>query len=209
MENDHACQPITAESVPTVIETARLSLIQMSLNEQDLLFELDQDEAVMRYINGGRKTTMEDIEQRFMPRLRRYHNPLKGYGLWKVIAKAAFVTTESNRVTEERAGQFLGWILVRPMFFFTDNPHLHDIELGWRFKQSTWGKGIATEAAKAVADLVTNHTEVTSLSAIADEDNTGSINIMKKLGMTFVKKQAHPDVPDNQQVVFYRLSLNK
>lgn len=207
MKNDPACQPIIAVSDPIVIETARLTLIQMSLNEQDLLFELDQDEAVMRYINGGRKTTMEDIEQRFMPRLRRYHNPLKGYGLWKVIGKSASTMTEDDNLIEALAGQYLGWILVRPMFFFTDTPHLHDIELGWRFKQFTWGKGIATEAAKAVADFVATHNEVIALSAIADEDNTGSINIMKKLGMTFVKKAAHPDVPDNKHVVFYSLSL--
>ncbi|UJF20784.1 GNAT family N-acetyltransferase [Shewanella sp. OMA3-2] len=207
MENNHGSQPISVMHVPTIIETARLTMIQMSLHEQDLLFELDQDEAVMRYINGGRKTTMEDIEQRFMPRLRRYHNPLKGYGLWKVIGKDVSAITEDNCAIAELAGQFLGWILVRPMFFFTDHPHLHDIELGWRFKQSTWGRGIATEAAKAVADLIASHSEVTALSAIADEANTGSINIMKKLGMTFVKKAAHPDVPDNQHVVFYSLSL--
>ena len=108
---------------PRILETTRLQLIQMTLEEQGLLFELDQDEAVMRFINGGHKTTMEQIEQYFMPRLKRYHNPLKGYGLWKVYAKTA------QELPECLWGQYLGWILVRPMFFFTDTPHFDDIEL--------------------------------------------------------------------------------
>ena len=44
-------------------------------------------------------------------------------------------------------GQEIGWILVRPMDFFSSKPIWHDIELGWRFLRSTWGKGYATEAA--------------------------------------------------------------
>jgi len=184
-----------------IIETSRLELTQMNLDEQGLLFELDQDEAVMRYINGGHKTTMEQIEQYFMPRLKRYHNPLKGYGLWKVYAKTA------QELPECLWGQYLGWILVRPMFFFTDTPHFDDIELGWRFKQIAWGQGIGSEAAKAIADFVVTHPEVSAISAIADEDNIGSINIMTKLGMEFIKKAPHPDVPDNQQVVFYQLKV--
>ena len=186
---------------PRILETTRLQLIQMTLEEQGLLFELDQDEAVMRFINGGHKTTMEQIEQYFMPRLRRYHDPVKGYGLWKVYAKAV------KGIPETLAGQYLGWILVRPMFFFTDSPHVNDIELGWRFKKIAWGQGIGTEAARAVADFVASHSEVNALSAIADEDNHASINIMTKLGMSFVKKAPHPDVPDNQQVVFYQRKI--
>jgi RimJ/RimL family protein N-acetyltransferase len=186
---------------PRIIETTRLQLTQMTLDEQALLFELDQDEAVMRFINGGHKTTMEQIEQYFMPRLKRYHDPLKGYGLWKVYAKA------DKEIPETFAGEYLGWILVRPMFFFTDTPLVNDIELGWRFKKIAWGQGIGTEAAKAIADFVASHPEVSALSAIADEDNVASINIMAKLGMSFVKKAPHPDLPENQQVVFYQLKV--
>ena len=171
----------------------------MGLDEQQLLFELDQDPAVMKYINGGKLTTMDQIEQHFMPRLSKYHNPQKGWGLWKVIAK---------QVQAERdvdiAGKYLGWILVRPMYFFSDKPAFNDIEFGWRFKQSSWGKGIATEAATAVMELIQAQPDVEFISAIADESNQGSINIMKKLGMTFVKKGLHQDPLGDYEVVYYQ-----
>jgi hypothetical protein len=35
----------------------------------------------------------------------------------------------------------LGWVLVRPMHFFSENPEFNNWELGWRFKQATWGRG--------------------------------------------------------------------
>ena len=48
---------------------------------------------------------------------------------------------------------FIGWVLVRPMGFF-EQPDYSDLEIGWRFKQMSWGKGYASEAALAVAHAV-------------------------------------------------------
>jgi RimJ/RimL family protein N-acetyltransferase len=69
--------------------------------------------------------------------------------------------------------QFIGWILVRPMDFFGDVPQWEELEIGWRFKQETWGKGIGTEAAKQVMDAVVELGVAKSICAIAMEDNIG------------------------------------
>lgn len=157
----------------------RLHYRLISLDDADLLFELDQDPEVMKYINGGTPTSMDDVHKRFLPRLSKYRNPEKGWGLWQVTV------SETN--------EYIGWILVRPMDFFSPNPQWHNLELGWRFKRSSWGKGYASEAAQAVANEVVKQPEVTAICAIADEDNAGSINIMKKLGMQFVKSFVYED----------------
>ena len=177
-------------------DSTRLSYQFMTRNDAELFFELDQDSEVMRYINGGKITSMEDIIAVFIPRLERYADQNKGWGMWRV-----------SLATHQQSDLFLGWILVRPMDFFTDMPQWDNLEIGWRFKQIAWGKGYATEAAQAVMDVVTQDSKLNSISAIALEDNLESINIMKKLGMKFLKKKYVDDSLVKAEVVYYQKSL--
>lgn len=172
-------------------KTDRLEFELMGPDDAQLLFELDQDPEVMRYINGGKKSTMEHITDVYIPRLMSFTYAEKGWGLWKVT------------VTEDK--KFIGWILVRPMEYFSDAPESDNIELGWRFKQSAWGKGYATEAAAQIQQAVLAQAAVNAVSAIAVEENLGSINIMKKLGMSFVKQYLHKDpMLGEVDVVYYK-----
>jgi len=159
--------------------SARLSYQLIDESDSEFLFQLDQDPDVMRYINGGVTTTREDIIDKFIPRLNAYKNAEKGLGLWKVS------------ITETH--QAIGWVLARPMEFFSDNPSWHDIELGWRFMQSSWGKGYASEAAKQVQQTLAKQSGNKFFSATALQDNAGSIAVMKKIGMQYVKSYIHSD----------------
>ncbi|EDQ02257.1 GNAT family N-acetyltransferase [Shewanella benthica] len=179
-------------------DTDRLEFHFMTRKDAEALFELDQDEDVMLYINGGHMTTMEDIRQISIPRLESYANEDEGWGIWKVTAKPSD-TLEAHL--------YLGWILVRPMDFFNDEPEWDNLELGWRFKQVAWGKGYASEAAKAVMDVVTAPDKINKASAIAFEENLGSIKIMEKLGMNFLKKGIHKDPLGDLELVYYEKRL--
>jgi RimJ/RimL family protein N-acetyltransferase len=176
-----------------IANSLRLAFEMIGHDDAELLFELDQDPEVMRYINGGKPTTMEELQTVILPRLDAYFNPEKGWGLWKVTTLAS---------ETDLASTFIGWILVRPMDFFSEAPKYHDIELGWRFKRCSWGKGYATEAAKAIAEHIAKQASVTYLSAVADKDNLGSINIMKKLGMAFTKTDDY-STPNGAVIVSY------
>jgi RimJ/RimL family protein N-acetyltransferase len=173
--------------------TERLSFRLLNDGDAELFFDLDSDPEVMRFINGGRPSTLDDIHNIYIPRLISYTDPEKGWGMW-----GAFITESSD---------FAGWILVRPMHFFSDNPEWENLELGWRFKRAYWGKGIATEAAVQVANTIANDYSVKKFSAIADENNLGSIKIMKKLGMSFVKQYLHHDPLGDIEVVYYEKVL--
>ncbi|MFY8273546.1 GNAT family N-acetyltransferase [Pseudoalteromonas sp. SSDWG2] len=176
----------------TIPDSDRLSYRLMTLEDGDLLFELDQDPAVMEYINGGKVTSKEEINTVMLPRLASYLNPQKGWGLWQV--------------TEKSTQQFLGWVLVRPYMFFSDEPQWHNLELGWRFKQISWGKGFATEAAKHIMNTLAKQPDISAFCAIAVHGNVGSIAVMKKLGMQYVKSYTHADPMGDWDVVYYQTS---
>ncbi len=172
----------------------RLSFALLSAQDAELLFDVDQDEAVMRYLNGGKKSSMQQIVEVMLPRMAQYRNPQRGYGIWQV------------RQQDDNA--YLGWVLIRPMGFNTATPSTDDVEIGWRFKQQFWGQGYASEAARAVADAVlANNSKVRFLSAIAMPDNAGSIAVMRKLGMQFVKRFLHRDALGEVDAVLYRVAV--
>ena len=171
-----------------ITDSARLSYHYITESDADFLWELDQDELVMKYINGGKKSSKEDIQNIFIPRVQAFSNFAFGWGLW--------------RVEKLDDGESVGWILVRPFGFFTQHPETDNIELGWRFKQSSWGKGYATEAAVTVKEAL-YEIGVEKFSAIANPDNAASINIMKKLGMSFSHELEYKDKLFDETVVVY------
>ena len=65
-----------------ITSTTRLTFRLMTEQDDELLFELDQDPAVMRYLTDGKPTSRADISNVFIPRMLSYRNPDKGWGLW-------------------------------------------------------------------------------------------------------------------------------
>ena len=177
-----------------IARTARLSFRLMDENDAELLYELDNDPEVMKHLTRGKVSTMQTIKGVFIPRLNAYKNEQKGWGLWQVNI------IESN--------EFIGWVLVRPMGFF-EQPDFSDLEIGWRFKKMSWGKGYASEAALAIAKAVSEPEEVKSLSATALKDNLGSIKVMEKLGLKFVKNYIHKDEQGELPAVLYSCPKGK
>ena len=149
----------------------------MGSADADLFFELDQDPEVMLFLNDGKPTPREDIDNYFLPRMLAFTDPERGHGIWEV--------------TLTSTGEYLGWILVRDYGFGT-HYHEHDnVELGWRLKRHCWGKGIATEAAGNIMRTLQGNPSIRLFCAIADSENHGSIGVMKKLGMQFVDNRIH------------------
>ena len=124
--------PSTQSNNLTILPTSRLKFSFITAADANLLYELDQDPAVMQYLTGGIATSFEAIHNVFLPRLAQYANPEQGFGLWKV----RLIDTD----------EFIGCVLVRPMDFFSDTPQYHNLELGSRFKQGFWRKGYGSLA---------------------------------------------------------------
>jgi len=177
-----------------ITNSARLSYRLMDSNDSEALFQLDQDPLVMKYIADGKVSTRETIDTVLIPRMEAYRDKSKGWGIWQI------------NITD--TDQYIGWVLVRPMNFFSDKPEFDNLELGWRFFQSSWGKGFASESAAHIKNHLAENKTYNAFSAIADEENLGSIGVMKNIGMSYLKTYHHQDPLFECQVAYYQASNN-
>lgn len=59
-------------------------------------------------------------------------------------------------------------------------------ELGWVLRRDLWGRGIATEAARALTDHLLGLPGTTLILARCRPENLASARVMEKLGLTFI-----------------------
>ncbi|MFJ5732604.1 GNAT family N-acetyltransferase [Streptomyces paradoxus] len=151
--------------------TARLRLRQWSGADLDALAEMDADPEVMRYIGDGSPSTRERTVAA-LARMRAAWDE-RGYGLF---------------AAEERAtGELVGWAgLAVPAFLPEVMPA---VEIGWRLRRRSWGRGYATEAAREVLAFAFGEAEADAqlerVVGISHVDNHASLRVMTKLGMTY------------------------
>jgi RimJ/RimL family protein N-acetyltransferase len=151
----------------TVLETERLTLRQFTEADLENLVALDSDPEVMRYLNGGVPTPRAVIERDILPRFIQSYTP-GGFGFWAITAKAS--------------GSFLGRVGLLP-----DDERSGEATLGYRLLRVAWGKGYATEAARALLSVAFREAGVQRVTATTYQDNRASRRVMERLGMTLVR----------------------
>ncbi len=145
-----------------VIETERLILDSWESRDWEELRPIATDVEVMRFITGGAPWPDELIRS-FVD---RQISTLSGHGFcrWKLIEKST--------------GAMIGFCGVG---FWRDSP---TPEIGWWLARQCWGKGLATEAARAALRHVFEQIGLDRIISIAMPANTASTRIMRKLGLT-------------------------
>ena len=154
--------------------TERLVLRRWIDEDIPLFIAMNQDSVVMRHFPST-LTTEEtlNIVTRIKTSFETNH-----FGLYAV----------ELRSTGEFLG-FTGFAIPRFESFFTPC-----IEIGWRYKQSAWGKGFATEAAKACLEYgfkTLGFGEVYSFTATI---NQPSVKVMQRIGMVKAGEFNHPNM---------------
>ena len=144
----------------SLLETERLRLRRFTPEDGAHLFALDNDPAVMRYINGGTPTPREGTRDQILPGFLRYNDANPGFGFWAAIEKAT--------------GDFVGWFVFRPT---GGDPQ--EVALGYRFYKAAWGRGYATEGAAALIERGFGEWGVERVIAGTYEKNAASRRVMK------------------------------
>ena len=165
------------------LETERLLLRRFTEADVPDLVELDGDPEVMRFINGGRATPREEVENELLPAFLAHYDRYAGYGFWAAIEK-------STR-------QFLGWFHLRP----EEGAAPGEVELGYRLRRCAWGKGYATEGSRALIDKGFGELGVERVVASTMVVNVASRRVMEKAGLRFVRvfHQPWPDYIEGEE----------
>ena len=155
------------------LETPRLILREFTEADAGELFALDSDPEVMRYIGPYQLADVEAYRTLIRTNTIAYYARHPGYGVWATVEKAG--------------GAFLGWFLLRPALdyrFATEAGfRAGDVELGYRFRRAAWGKGYATEGARALVREAFTALGAACVVAAALVGNRASTRVMEKAGL--------------------------
>ena len=167
------------------LETERLLLRNWEDNDFHVFARMCADEKVMEFFPFLlNKEASDELAGRLRSTL--IHD---GWGLWAV--------------EEKMSKHFIGFIGLE---YVAPDLHFYPaIEISWRLAFPFWGKGYATEGARAALQFgfeTLNTEEIVSFTALI---NLRSQNVMKKLGMTLSETFNHPRLAASHRLCTHML----
>lgn len=156
-----------------ILETERLFFSTFTVNDADLVFALNKDPDVVQFTGDMIKDieqAKEVLESSILPQYALYN-----HGRWAIHTKSNI--------------EFIGWCGLKA------RPEIQEIDLGYRFIKSAWGKGFATEAAFASLKYGFEKLGLEKITGRAMPQNRASIRVMEKCGMQYIKDEfvdGHP-----------------
>ena len=172
------------------LHTERLILREWRDEDLPVFAAINADPEVMRHF--PKVLSREESDQR--AQAVRDHFGRHGYGLWAV---------------EVCGGDpFVGFVGLSVPWF--EQPFGSRVEIGWRLARESWGKGFATEAARAAVQFGFDRIGLEEIVSFTVPDNLRSRRVMERLGMTHDPSEdfEHPLLPEGHPLrrhVLYRL----
>jgi RimJ/RimL family protein N-acetyltransferase len=168
-----------------VIETARLRLRRWSEADRSPFAAINADPRVMEFMP---KCLSREESDAFADRIET-HFDKHGFGLY------------AAELLESR--EFIGFVgLSVPGF-------ISGVEIGWRLRADCWGRGLATEGARAVATYAFETLGMRELISFTVPANLRSRRVMEKIGMVQDRDFDHPNLPEGHPLrrhVLYKLN---
>lgn len=164
-----------------ILETPRLYLREMTPLDAENAYLLNLDPEVIRYTGDDAFESVAEAKT-FLENYASYRT--YGFGRWAVIRK--------------ETDEYLGWCGLK----YT--PELDEFDIGYRFMKKFWGKGYATEAAKACLEVGFNQFQMKSIIGRAMTQNGASIRILEKIGLSYLENQIENGI---EEVIYIKHKL--
>jgi [ribosomal protein S5]-alanine N-acetyltransferase len=151
-----------------ILETERLVLRRLVLEDLDALFELYRDLEIRRYFPEGvlsYQQTRAELEW-----FLNGHPRFPELGLWAMVNKAT--------------GEFMGRCGLLPWTIQGQQ----EVEVAYLLGKKFWGQGYATEAALAIVRYAFEDLDLSRLICLIDPENLASVNVAQRIGMGFEQK---------------------
>ena len=146
-----------------VIQTPRLMLRQLVLNDADFIFELVNESAFLQFIGDKGVRTLDDacdyLRKGPMDSYERH-----GFGLYAVCLRDGTRTGICGLVKREGLG---------------------DVDVGFAFLSRHRSKGYAVESAAAILEHARRVLGLQRVVAITSPENFNSIAVLEKIGLKF------------------------
>ena len=147
-------------SFPRTLETSRLVLAPFSDDDAAAAFAWLGDPDVMRFIPSGPDASIEATRAR----LQRYreHQAAHGFSKWIVrLRSTGEAVGDSGLLRLEDSGA---------------------VDLGFRLARPCWGRGFATEVARAWVRAAFADFRLGRLTAFAHTENRASLRVLERVG---------------------------
>lgn len=157
----------------TILETRQLLLREMTLDDLDPLLRVFSDPEAMRfYPKPFDPEMMRGWIERSQQRYRDH-----GYGLWALVLKQTGEVVGDCGLVRQEVGD------------------RHEIEIGYHVRRDLWGRGLATEAARACRDYGFQQLGAGRLISLIHPANIASRRVAEKNGMLLEQEtewRGHP-----------------
>lgn len=166
-----------------ILETKRLILRHLVMDDLDELYALYRDPEITRYIPDAprsREEAQEELEWHMHGHPR--HPEL---GLWATIHK--------------ESGKFIGRCGLLPW----EIDGQQEVEVAYTIARAYWRQGLGSEAAQAILQYGFEKLNLSRLICLVDEENIASQKVAEKMGMRFEKESRDETGP------FWVYSINK
>jgi RimJ/RimL family protein N-acetyltransferase len=148
------------------VETQRLLLRGWRDEDLEPYARMCADPEVMRFIGDGSILTREGSEGQISRFLRHWDE--RGFGLWAL--------------EEKGGGAFVGFAGLAHQEDWVEGEH--KTEVGWRLDRSFWGRGLATEAARASVAHGFETLGLERIISIIQPENYASRKVAEKAGLS-------------------------
>jgi len=167
-----------------VLRTTRLLLVPLADRHVDLEAELDSDPEVLRYLDGRARSRDEVVVSH--ARRMELAGLVDGLGYWMAFGSDGGARGSTAPATEDD-GEFVGLMMLPPAHGpdQPDDPTVSD--LGYRLLRRCWGKGLASEASRALLGHAFDTVGQRLVIAQTMAANTGSRRVMEAIGMRYVR----------------------
>jgi RimJ/RimL family protein N-acetyltransferase len=167
-----------------ILQTQRLILRKLTLDDAQFIIELTNSVGWLRFI-GDRNTKTIETAQAYIERTALKNYELYGSGLY-------LVKLRDNQTPIGICG-------------IMHRQNLPNPDIAFAFLAHYEGFGYAFEIASSVVDYARNVLKINALSAIVVPENTRSVNLIEKLNMSFVKKFRFEG--DSEDMFLYEINL--
>ncbi|MEQ1864636.1 MAG: GNAT family N-acetyltransferase, partial [Micropepsaceae bacterium] len=146
-----------------MIESARLILRRWRDEDLEPFAAINADPAAMRFMPG----VMTREETRALVARIDEHHKAHGFGIWALEAPGV--------------AAFVGFLGLQNVGF--EAPFTPAVEIGWRLAPAFWGKGYATEGAKAALRFGFEDLNLDQIVSFTVAANKPSWSVMERIGM--------------------------